>query len=330
VSGVIDKTVSEPFNALERASSMSKSTKNPKYFIQEADGSCRRMTSEEICKTWDEASQLGTALHAAIEMFFNESVSGDGLGKSDSGGPDTTQTASSYLERACKVFDLHFDGQTNVPEFAMFLRYWRKLAKAGWEPFRTELLCFDADLGVGGSVDFLCRNMHTGEIMLLDWKRCSVSGSGFNEAFRGRRLLPPVAHVEDTKLNHWRLQATMYVYMLKNHGIDVGVMAMVAFAAGDGMTEALEFVHHFSEDAATLMRHRAHCVQLALYSKDPAAEFGLCGDDPLLLPMEERAKIQAQPEWIKRQRFVNLCRRFGICGVLCSGFASAAVDGKEE
>jgi hypothetical protein len=311
-TGVLE-SISAKFDEDGMAKTMAIHTKNPKYLIDS-----RRMTVDEIKSVWAVARDMGTALHAAIEMFFNDSVVVDGDGPCDTGDADAVAVATAFLRRACKLCGLEHDGRANVREFSMFLRYWRRLHAEGWRPYRTEFLCYDVALGIGGSVDFLCIHEGTGAIMLLDWKRCSVSGSGFAAAFRGKRLAHPLDHVEDTKLNHWRLQASIYVYLLeKNYNLSIATMAMVAFSADDDVNEAQVFQHERSSDAVLLLQARAHALQRALYGSLPA-----CSGHAYTLSEKEQAEVYAQPTQHRIWRMTQLLKEFGMCETLLAAVAA--------
>jgi hypothetical protein len=94
-------------------------------------------TPEKIKAGWekgrDEAAQLGTELHAAIEQYW---LGGE-------------------------------KGQVRVsPHFDAFVAAHPQL-----KPYRAEWMIFDEDVRLAGSIDFVCENPD-GTLTIYDWKRC--------------------------------------------------------------------------------------------------------------------------------------------------------------
>jgi hypothetical protein len=161
-----------------------------------------------IIKSWDDngalQSSLGTAMHRNIELFYN-------------GEPHDAST----------------------PEFAHFLKYHETVTKnRNWGPLRTEMIVWDEDSRLCGSVDMIyvekdrlqevLRWQTEGSpplhVHLVDWKRSKqISKHGYGKV--GRR---ECAHLPDCNYYHYQLQLNLYKYMLeKNYNVVVDSLAIL-------------------------------------------------------------------------------------------------------
>lgn len=139
-----------------------------------------------------EQSDLGTAMHRQIELFYNDEV--EEL-------PDT-------------------------PELRYFKHYHALVTHfQGFRPVRTEWCIFDEASKLCGSVDMLYID-DKGKFHMRDWKRSKkISSFGF-----GRFGKPPLGHLPECNLSKYRLQLNTYAYILReNYGLDVASMAIVVF-----------------------------------------------------------------------------------------------------
>lgn len=138
-------------------------------------------TREEIKAGWDknrdEAAQLGTAMHYAIECYYR----GEG---------DANANASLS------------------PYFLAFLADHPHL-----KPYRTEWMIFDEDVRLAGSVDMVYADEGENEIMIYDWKRCKdiKKTNGFGEF----ALTECIVHLPDTNFWHYALQLNTYKAILE-------------------------------------------------------------------------------------------------------------------
>lgn len=215
VTGLIESVASDHFDPDAALRLMKRRWPNPKYADVDEDGTLTPWTDARIKATWasngKKASDLGTDLHGKIELYLN-------------GEP--------------VPFD---DARTNEPEFQYFLNWWTGKQEEGYEPYRTEWVIFDQDANLAGSIDFVMRHTVTGKYAIVDWKRCQTKEDGFRKSF-GRKFLPPIATVEQTKSNKWSLQVNVYREMLeKQYGLDIDSMAMVVCHCENPAAEE----HHF-------------------------------------------------------------------------------------
>lgn len=74
----------------------------------------------------------------------------------------------------------------------------------------AEQIVFDPRIGVAGTVDLIAFNRKTSKLAILDWKTCE---SITNDSF-GKRGLPPIEHVPDSKVSHYALQLSLYAHIL--------------------------------------------------------------------------------------------------------------------
>jgi hypothetical protein len=136
-------------------------------------------TREEIKAGWDknrdEAAQLGTAMHYAIECYYK-------------GDANVNASLSPY--------------------FLAFIADHPHL-----KPYRTEWMIFDEDVRLAGSVDMVYADEGENEIMIYDWKRCKdiKKTNGFGEF----ALTECIVHLPDTNFWHYALQLNTYKAILE-------------------------------------------------------------------------------------------------------------------
>lgn len=151
----------------------------------------------DIRQTWARRRDLGTALHANIEQFWNGMIQGQG------------------------VFDweheLKLDPENVVP-FAQFLRFWESRAFRKWHPVRAEGTVYLPDYGLAGQFDALAQRPD-GTYILFDWKRVPKL---FPLAFQNACGTGPCAAVPDCRYWQYALQLSLYAEMLeRNAGVTV-------------------------------------------------------------------------------------------------------------
>lgn len=197
--------------------------------VAEKDRRYVGLSAEEIAATWaaagKEASALGTAMHAAIEDFYNGEMDlfpapapDDGAlapdGGVNGGANDGAPAPANGVECAPRK------QPPDTKEFAFFRRFHQERVVArGWVPFRTEFSVWDAERRVCGQIDMLyvIRAAPKGDgvhlhIALYDWKRAKeMKTKGF------RRGTGPCAAVEDCNYGHYSLQLNLYKWFLETH-----------------------------------------------------------------------------------------------------------------
>lgn len=83
------------------------------------------------------------------------------------------------------------------------------------ERLRAEIIVFDTDTMIAGTVDqieFITKK----KVRVVDVKtNYDIDKKGYG------KLLPPLDYLEDNKINRYRLQTSMYAYMLEKKGYEV-------------------------------------------------------------------------------------------------------------
>lgn len=151
-------------------------------------------TPDEIKAGWDknrdEASTAGTAMHLDIEKFYNK-----------------------------------VPVENNSVEFSWFMNF-HEMFKNSLEPWRTEMMVWDKDYRLAGSVDMIYEDPETGELSIYDWKRCREikKTDGFGKC--GNKAC--IEHLPDTNYWHYCLQLNTYKHLIeKNYGKKVKEMYLV-------------------------------------------------------------------------------------------------------
>lgn len=150
-------------------------------------------TTTTLLARWEEkrdtAAGDGTGIHAYAEALI--------LGRA-------APAAASDRERAA---------------FRIVDRAVTMLARA-YEWVAVEQVVFDPAYLVAGMIDLVARNRDTGALAIMDWKSNEkITGDSY-----GRRGLPPIAHLGDSKLVRYGLQLSTYATILTDaeYGVDVG------------------------------------------------------------------------------------------------------------
>ena len=150
------------------------------------------MTPEQIKTQWeknrDEAATAGTQMHYDIECFYN----------------NITVTNDSV-------------------EYAYFQQFHRDYPNL--EPFRTEMMVWDKELKLAGSIDMLYKNPD-GTLSVYDWKRSKeiVKTNRWNKCSKTECI----SYIPDTNYWHYSLQLNTYKALLeKNYGYQIKDMYLV-------------------------------------------------------------------------------------------------------
>lgn len=148
-------------------------------------------TREEIKAGWSEngkrAAEFGTAMHKHIEEFYN----GIPL-------PESDLIEMEYFNRF----------QSDHSELT---------------PFRTEMMIYDEDIRICGSVDMLFLN-EDNTLSIYDWKFAKE----IQHHSYGKKALPPVHHLNDCNMIHYSLQLNLYREILeRKYGYVIRDMTLV-------------------------------------------------------------------------------------------------------
>jgi len=154
------------------------------------------MSPQQIKDAWaangKEASEAGTAIHLAIEMYLN---------------------GCSEIPPAI---------QDSV-EWKYFTRYWEKDSRR-WQPWRTEWEIWDDQLLLAGSVDMVFKSIADGTYAIYDWKRAKEIK--MENPFQSG--LGPLAHLPDCNYWQYTLQLNLYRWILeKNYGLVITELALI-------------------------------------------------------------------------------------------------------
>jgi len=226
VTGLISRVETEHFDAPKIARQLSLSARpSEKYSRVDADTGLRvPMAEADILKLWDAARDLGTDLHGKIERYLN----------------------------GISVTSVHEGpGAVNVVEFQQFQRWWDAQLEAGYEAYRTEWVIFDGP-NLAGSIDFVMRHRDTNEYVIVDWKRCVTAGAGFSSAWKSKKMLAPMQHLEETKLNHWKVQVNVYRSILERN-YDLKITGMMMVVLYDTQDAAVVYPHARDETVEVLI-----------------------------------------------------------------------------
>lgn len=159
-------------------------------------GKYNGMTDEEIKAMWNKdntlAADLGTAMHERIENFYDLNV-------------DDWETA---FFRSIREGETPENLEKERKKFEIFEKF-RK--KKGWKIRRVEWLIWDAFFEVAGMIDAVFENPE-GELVVVDWKRSKeIKLENRFECIKEG----PTKGLDNCNYEHYRLQASLYAYILK-------------------------------------------------------------------------------------------------------------------
>jgi hypothetical protein len=157
----------------------------------------RGKTPEQIEAEWSEngrqASEMGTAVHLAIEQFLN--------------GSDHLIPKTILLS----------------PEWRYFMNFWNDHGH-DLEPYRTEWEVWSEEHLLCGSIDMVFRRKSDGKFLIYDWKRTREIKTS-NKYQKG---LAPLDHLEDCNYWHYTLQLNVYRWILENlYGLEVADLYLI-------------------------------------------------------------------------------------------------------
>ena len=147
------------------------------------------MSKYQIKELWRkngaEAASFGTGMHHRIENYYNGSMD-----------------------------------DSDEPEWNYFMNF--KNDHAHMEPFRTEMMVYDEDIKICGSIDMLFINPD-GTLSIYDWK---FSKEIQYNSFSGKKIQP--VNLEDCNVSHYSLQLNVYRIILeRKYGFIIKDMNLV-------------------------------------------------------------------------------------------------------
>lgn len=181
-----------------------------KILKKENKGQYEGMNAWDIKRMWREngrsARVMGTAMHLAIETYFNHFMK-DGREAVD---------ASDYC-----IGGSMWDGlDAEAAQFKAFTEgHYNKIT-----PYRLEWCIYDQELKITGSIDAVFKN-ENGGYDILDWKRSKeIKKSGFNFLQH-----PVLDAIPDSNFWLYSLQLNLYKFILeKNYGLRIDNLYLVA------------------------------------------------------------------------------------------------------
>lgn len=181
------------FGHFDADGTIDKMMKSPKWPQNKYFG----MTKEQIKALWNEngriASEAGTKMHLAIEMFMNDA---------------THLIPDDVLESV---------------EWKYFKKFWKDHGD-DLEPWRMEYEVFIEEIKLAGSIDAIFRRKSDGKYLIYDWKRSKEIKT--ENTFQSG--LAPLDHLPDCNYWHYSLQLNVYRYILeKYYGLEVADMYLV-------------------------------------------------------------------------------------------------------
>lgn len=166
----------------------------------------RGVDSQQVAEEWDAKGQksreVGVFLHQQIENYFlNQALS----------YRYHFQYNGVFVEED-ETIDIHH-------EFGFFKQF---INDHPLTPYRTEWKIFDKSTRIAGTIDLICKNGDGYDI--YDWKR----SSRIYQPNPYQCGLGALSHLQDTTLNHYKLQQNLYRYILENqYGLHVKSMKLV-------------------------------------------------------------------------------------------------------
>ena len=190
-----------------------------------------KMAPEVIKKMWDdngeEASKLGTNMHAMIEHFYN---------------------------------DLEVEYTDDMIDFCQFVDFYND--HEDLKIYRTEWIIYVDELKLAGSIDAIFMN-EDGTLTIGDWKRSKqISFNSFGYSKKYGKY--PFEHMEDCNYNHYSLQLNLYRIILETYyGYRVKDMFLGVFHPDnkDGKYLKIE-IPRLEKEAKMLLSYREETLKL--------------------------------------------------------------------
>lgn len=153
--------------------------------------------SEELKEAWayagTYATTLGTEIHSVMEnLWYRKDYAGNKAVMSQFDG-----MYEDFLARKVYCKSL-YDKMKNV-----------------YVPIKNEVIVYDRDNALCGTIDFLAYNKKTNKYAILDWKT-SKELNTFDQ-YNGNKMQAPFTEFDDCNVNHYSLQLSTYAWILEKH-----------------------------------------------------------------------------------------------------------------
>lgn len=174
-------------------STIRKMMKSPKWPQSKYYGLTAAQIKEQWNKSGKDASEAGTLMHLAIEMFHN--------------------SAHDSIDESVK----------ETPEWKYFQNFWKECGD-DLEPYRTEWEVWSEEHKLAGSIDMIYKKKSDGTYVIYDWKRSKdiKTDNMFETGY------PPVQHLPNTNYWHYTLQLNVYKWFLETfYGLKVSDLYLI-------------------------------------------------------------------------------------------------------
>lgn len=203
-------------------------------------------TKEQIKAEWEaagkEASELGTRMHKAIELYYNN----------ESRQNDEPHNGNDKLQSDEQQGDKPQNGNDEFRYFLEFARDFKHL-----KPYRTEWMIYDTELKFAGSVDMLFENPD-GTLEIYDWKRSKEIK--MDNPWQSSHTLC-IQHLPDCNYVHYCLQLNTYREMLeRNYQVKIGGMYLVILHPTQTTYQRIK-VQDLREEIRDLFAYRRQILQ---------------------------------------------------------------------
>jgi hypothetical protein len=213
----------------------------------------------EVVKLWDFKTEAGTEIHNVIEKYVDARE--DPASRDDDGDLDMD-----------KILSVALQGNTNKTEYKRLLvqieDFLKNAGKGKTLKFKTEVIIFDSELGIAGSIDLLGYDEKTGETYIFDYKTKETGKEWLFDA-QFQKMKDPAQELYDNKQTHAELQTSMYQLMLERAGINV-VESRVVYIEADVKDRAgdLKYEKFKVKKQILLNYHKGPLARLIKTEKD--------------------------------------------------------------
>ncbi len=220
------------------------------------------LTADQIKKQWadngKEVASEGTKMHYQIECILGGVINSNNPSKKGLPLKYTHRDLLEYYvgERSSALLDPQAP-PNSVVEGSIFPHHFMKFMQdfPNLVPYRTELLIYDEELKLSGSIDMVYENQEDGTLSIYDWKRCKSidKTNGWNKF----AITECISHLPDSNFWHYSLQLNTYKMILeRNYGKKVTALYLVRLHP-DSTTYELIKVPNLENEMADLIGERS-------------------------------------------------------------------------
>lgn len=190
----------EEFNAQEAALNCINSTK------PETQKKYAGKTVEQLIEEWDRvgayARALGTEIHSVMEnLWYRKDYQGDPA-----------------------VFAKFPEMKADFESRKKYCKQLYEKLKRVYVPIKNELIVYDADNLLCGTIDFLAYNKQKNCYSILDWK----TSKSLDLSKPGKKLLAPFDQYDACNVNEYSIQLSTYAWIVEKH-TNIKIDEMILF-----------------------------------------------------------------------------------------------------